>query len=211
MILGPNPLVQRMRDSRCSLQFGSQMPRTADHHRCKNDRLMNRRMLLISSVSLGLLLGVTTLVILTCDNRGSKVTVTFANAEASNGQFPSYIRSERVDFAVRNAGSKPAFADVSDIEDEHGNWVPSFHILGDVKAGQSTQFYLYLPLGSHPRSLRMRVSETASVVQKTQFALGLLIEKASGRHTGKQVWFSGLKMPVYEVIVKVAKTAEQKD
>ena len=168
-------------------------------------------MLLISSVSLGLLLGVTTLVILTCDNGGSKVTVSFAKAEASNGQFPSYIMSERLDFGVRNAGSKPAFVDVSEIENEHGNWVPSLHVLGDVEAGQSTQFYLYLPPGTHPRSLRMRVSETASALQKTRFALKLLIEKASGRYPGKQVWFNGLKMPAYEVIVKVAKTAEQKD
>jgi len=165
-------------------------------------------MLLISSASLGLLLGVTTLVILTCDNGGSKVTVSFAKAEASNGQFPSYIMSERLDFGVRNAGSKPAFADVSAIEDEHGNWVPSFHILGDVKAGQSTQFYLYLPLGSHPTSLRMRMSETASALQKTRFALKLLIEKASGRYPGKQVWFDELKVPAYEFIVKLDKEAE---
>src|SRR5438094_4492667 len=110
---------------------------------------MNRRMVLISGVSLGLLLSVTTLVILTCNNGGSKVTVSFGKAETSNGQFPSYVRSERLDFAARDAGSKPAFVDVSEIEDEHGNCVPSLHILGDVKAGQSTQFYLYLPLGSH--------------------------------------------------------------
>ena|ERR1044071_4137975 len=30
----PNPLVQRMRDSRCGFQFGRQSSRTADHHRC---------------------------------------------------------------------------------------------------------------------------------------------------------------------------------
>ena len=166
---------------------------------------MNRRMVLISSVSLGLL---TTLAILTSDKGGSKVTVSFVNAETSNGQFPSYVKSERLAFAVRNAGSKPAFFDVSKIKDEHGNWIPSLHILGDVEAGQSTQFYLYLPLGSHPQSLRMRMHEKASVVQKTQLALRLLIKKALGRYPGKQVWFDGLKVPVYEVIVKLDKEAE---
>ena len=112
---------------------------------------MNRRIVLISSVPLGLLLSVTTLVLLTCDNNGSKVTVSFVNAETSNGQFPSYIRSKRLAFAVRNAGSKPAYLDVSEIKDEHGNWAPSLHTLGDVEAGQRTQFYLYLPLESYPR------------------------------------------------------------
>jgi len=159
-------------------------------------------------VSLGLLLSVTTLAILTCDNGGRKVTVSFVNAETSNGEFPSYAKSERLAFAVRNAGSKPAFFDVSKIEDEHGNWVPSLHILGDVEAGQSTQFYLYLPLWSHPQSLRMRMLRKASAVQKTQFALKLLIDKASGRYPGKQVWFDGLRVPAYEFVVKLDKEAE---
>src|SRR5437764_5914350 len=168
----------------------------------------HRRLVLVGSVSLGLLLGVTLLAILARDSRGSKVTVSFVNAEISNGQFPSYAKSKRLDFAVRNAGSKPAFVNVSEIEDEHGNWVPSFHVLGHVEAGQSTQFYLYLPLESHPRSLRVRVSEEASLIQKTRFALRLLIDKASGRYTSKQVWFDGLKAPAYEFIVKLHKEAE---
>jgi len=54
----------------------------------------------------------------------------------------------------------------------------------------------------------MRVSEKASAVRKTQFALRLLIEKASGRYRGKQVWFDGLKVPAYEFIVKLDKEAE---
>src|SRR5262245_24355142 len=78
---------------------------------------MNRRIVLISSVSLGLLLGVTTLAILTC-NSSSKVTVRFVNSESSNGEFPSYAPSERLDFAVRNVGSKPASVEVSEIQDE---------------------------------------------------------------------------------------------
>lgn len=169
---------------------------------------MNRRVALISSVSLGLLLSVTTLVILTCAKGGSKVTVSFVNAETSNGQFPSYAKSERLAFAVRNAGSKPASFDVSAIEDEQGNWAPSFHGLGDVDAGQSTQFYLYLPLGSHPKSLRMRMWEKASAVQKTKYALRTLIGKASGRYPGKQIWLDGLKLPAGEFILKLEKEAE---
>src|SRR6266496_2134289 len=165
---------------------------------------MNRkRLVLVRSVSLGLLLGVTMLAILARGSRGSKVTVSFVNAETSNGQFPSYVKSERLAIAVLNSGSKPAFFDVSEIEDEHGNWVPSRHILGDVGAGQRSQLYLYLPLGSHPQSLRMRMHKKASTVQKTQFALRLLIKKASGRYPGKQVWFDGLKVPAGEFIVKL--------
>ena len=168
---------------------------------------MNRRIVLISSVSLGLLLGVTTLVILTF-NSGSKVTVRFVNAESSNGEFPSYAPSERLDFAVRNVGSKPASVEVSEIQDEHGTWVPARRGLGDVDAGKDTQFYLYVPLGSsRPSSVRMRVLERASAIQKTQYALRLIIEKASGRYPGKRVWFDGLKVPAYELIVKLDKDA----
>ena len=170
---------------------------------------MNRRSLvLVSSVSLGLLLGVTMFATLARDSRGSKVTVSFVNAEISNGLFPSYVKSERLAFAVRNAGSRPAFFDVSEIEDEHGNWVPSLHILGEAPAGQSTQFYLYLPLGSHPRSLRVRICEKATAVQKTKFAIRLLIQKVSGRYPGKRFWIDGLNVPACEVIVKLDKEVE---
>ena len=169
---------------------------------------MNRRIALISSVSLGLLLSVTTFAILTYDKGGSKVMVSFVNAESSNGEFPSYVKSERLAFAVRNAGSKPAFFNVAEIEDEHGNWVSSLHILGGVEAGQSTQLYLYLPRGSHPQSLRMGMQRKASAVQKTQFALRLLIEKASGRYPGKQVWFGELRVQTCEFTVKLDKEAE---
>jgi hypothetical protein len=168
---------------------------------------MNRRTVLITSGSLGLLLGVTILAILTC-NSGSKVTVRFVNAESSNGEFPAYAPSERLDFAVRNVGSKSASVEVSGIQDEHGTWVPARRGLGDVDAGKQTQFYLYLPLGSsRPSSVRMRVLEKASGIQKTRCAIRLLIEKASGRYPGKQVWFDGLKVPAYELIVKLDKDA----
>src|ERR1043166_3084994 len=94
---------------------------------------MNRkRLVLVCSVSLGLLLGVTMLAILARDSRGSKVTVSFVNAETSNGQFPSYVKSERLAFAVRNGGSQPAFFDVSEIKDQHGNWASSLQMLGEV-------------------------------------------------------------------------------
>jgi hypothetical protein len=168
---------------------------------------MNRRLVLISSVSLGLLLGGTMLAILTC-NSGSKVTVRFVNAESSNGEFPFYAPSQRLDFAVRSAGSKSASVEVSEIQDEHGTWVPARRGLGDVDAGKHTQLYLYLPPGSScPSNVRMRVLEKASGVQKTRYAIRLLIEKASGRYPGKQVWFDGLKVPAYELIVKLDKGA----
>ena len=136
------------------------------------------------------------------------MTVSFVNAEISNGQFPTYAKSERLAFAVRNAGAKPASLGVSQIEDEHGRWAPSRHVLGEVEAGQSAQLYLYLPLESHPRSLRVRVYEPASTLRKTRYALGLLIEKASGRYPGKQVWLDGLKVPAREIIVKLDKEVE---
>ena len=79
---------------------------------------MNRKIVLISS---GLLLGVKSLVILTFVSGGSKVTASYVNSEPSHGEFPSYTMSEKLAFAVRNAGSKPASIDVCEIEDEHGN------------------------------------------------------------------------------------------
>jgi hypothetical protein len=167
-----------------------------------------RRLVLFSSVCLVLLVGVTMLAILARDSRGNKVTVSFVNAEISNGQFPTYAKSERLAFAVRNAGTKPAFLDVSQIEDEHGRWAPSRHVLGEAEAGQSTQLYLYLPLEPHPRSLRVRVYEQASTVRKTRYALKLLLEKASGRYAGKQVWFDALKVPAREFIVSLDNETE---
>ena len=62
-------------------------------------------------------------------------------------------------------------------------------------------------LVSLPSSVRMRVLERASAIQKTQYALRLIIEKASGRYPGKRVWFDGLKVPAYELIVKLDKDA----
>ena len=53
----------------------------------------------------------------------------------------------------------------------------------------------------------MRVLEKASAIQKTRYALRLIIEKASGRYPGKRVWFDGLKVPAYELIVKLDKDA----
>jgi len=170
---------------------------------------MNRRIVLISSVGLGLMISLTTLMILTDHNGGSKVTVSFGNSEPSNGQFPSYIPCERLDFAVQNDGARPVFLDVSGLQDEDGNWVPSLHILGHVKASERTQVYLNLPQGSHPRSVRIRVSEPASAVQKSRIAFKLLIEKVSGRYSGKQVWFDRLTVPAYQIVVKLDKQADQ--
>jgi hypothetical protein len=169
---------------------------------------MNRKIVLISSLSLGLLISVTTLAMLTFHNHSSKVTVTFVNSEASNGQFPNYLKSERLAFAVRNAGSQRASFYVCEIEDERGNWVPSSYNLGHVEAGHSDHIYLYLPLGLHPQNLRMRMLSKASTVRKTQYALRLLIEKASGRYPGKQFWFDGLEVPTCEFILKLDKEAE---
>jgi len=164
---------------------------------------MNRKVILISGVSLGLLLSVTTLAVLTCVNHGRKVSVSFVNSEDSNGQFPDYLKSERLAFVVRGAGSKHASFVVCAIEDEHGNWIPCLHILGDVEEGPSTQLYLYLPVGSHSQSVRIRMLCKASVVQKAHYAVRLLMEKASGRYSGKQVWFDGLKVPAQEFIVRL--------
>ncbi len=168
---------------------------------------MNRRMPLIRCVFVGLVLGLTTLVILMFNNR-SKVTVLFVNTEPSHGQFPNYAPSERFDFAVRNGGSTAASVVVAGIEDEQGNWVPSFHPLGEVEAGQSTQLYLYLPEGSHPRSVRVVALEKATAIQKVKYALKLVIDRASGRYTGKQVWFERLRVPSCEFVVSLGKEAE---
>ena len=54
----------------------------------------------------------------------------------------------------------------------------------------------------------MRVLENASVIEKTRSALRLLMDKASGRYPGKQVWFGGLRVPAYEFTVKLGKGTE---
>jgi hypothetical protein len=166
---------------------------------------MKRRRVLITSVSLGVLLSVTMLAIRAFDNRSSKVTVSFVNSETSYGPPFSNVECQRLAFDVRNAGSKPTSFNVYEIADAHGNWAPSLHFLGDAETGPSTRLYLYLPLGSHPQSLRIRMLRKASAVQKTQYALRLLIDKAFGRYPGKQVWFDGLRVPACVFTVKLDK------
>ena len=163
---------------------------------------MSRRVALISFAIVGLLLVATTLVMMFrkgCCN----VTVSFVNAEPSHGEFPLYQESERLAFAIRNAGAEPASIEVYGLDDEHGNWVPLLRKIGDVETHGNTQLYFYLPQGSHPRNLRVRVNEKASALQKTQFALKLLIGKASGSYTGTQVWFPGLRLPRGEFVVSL--------
>ena len=79
---------------------------------------------MVASVSLGLLLSVATLAVLWRENGVSKVTVSFVNAEAPYGPPFSNVECERLAFAVRNDGKAPVPFVVSDIKDEHGNWVP---------------------------------------------------------------------------------------
>ena len=162
---------------------------------------MSRRTVLIS---IGLLLGATTLGLLALRQRCSEATVSFVNSEISNGRFPGYIKSERVTFAVRSGGSELRSFYVSEIRDEHGNWVPS-QIVGHVEEGQ---IYLYFPLGSRPQSLRIRLLHQASVVQKTKYALKMLIEKALGRYPVRPVWCNGLETPACDLIVNLDKKAQ---
>lgn len=169
---------------------------------------MNRRTALITSVFLGLLLILATLAVLWRGNGVSKVTVSFVNAEASYGPPFSKAECERLAFAVRNDGKAPMPFVVSDIKDEHGSWVPSFHKLDDAAAGGTTHIYLYVPKGSNPQAVRLRGYKKASVIEKALRALRLLSEKASGAYTGKEVWFAKLSVPAYEFIVNVDPKAE---
>lgn len=162
---------------------------------------MSRRIAVIGSVCLGLLLSGATLAIFWPDN--SKLTVSFVNAEASYGPPFSNVECERLAFAVRNDGRTSVPFVVSDIKDEHGTWLASFHKLDDADAGRTTHLYLYIPKGSHPQAVRLRGYKEATIAEKARFALGLLSEKASGRYPGKQVWFEKLTVPAYEFIVKV--------
>ena len=54
----------------------------------------------------------------------------------------------------------------------------------------------------------MRVMERASAVQKAQFALRLLIDKAGGRYPGGQVWLDRLEVSAYELVVRLGNEAE---
>jgi len=159
---------------------------------------MTRRIFLISSVLVAVVLGLMALVTLVCHKLGSKVTVSFVNAESSHGQFPLYEESVRLAFAVHNFGAWNASVDVCSLEDEQGNWSPSLHMLGEVGPRQSAQLYLYLPQGSHPKSLRMRVNKSANVLQKAQIALKLLLGKITGRYRGKEFWFPRVMVPERE-------------
>ena len=169
---------------------------------------MSRRISVISGVFLGLLLSAATLAVLRRDNSVSKITVSFVNAETSYGPPFSNVECERLAFAVRNDARRPVPFVVSDIKDEHGTWLPSFHKLDEADAGRTTHLYLYVPKGSHPQALRMRGFKKATTVEKAQYALRLLREKISGRYPRNQVWFEKLSVPAYEFIVKIDTKSE---
>jgi hypothetical protein len=171
---------------------------------------MNRRICLVGAAFLGLVLGVAVFAVLSFNNRGSsKVTVSSFKAESAYAPFPSMVESERLDFEFRNGSSKAGCVELFSIQDENGNWVPSRKMLGDVEARRSTQLYLYLPKGSHPRSLRVRFLMQASEVQKAQVALRVLIDKISGRYPGKTIWFDKMRVPAGEFVVNLLSEAER--
>jgi len=165
---------------------------------------MNRRILLLGSLFLGLVLAVTGGVML-WGHAGSKVGASFVNSEPAYSPFPSMVESDRLAFDVWNGGSKPGFLSIQGIEDAHGKWMGTNYLLGEVQVGQSNQYYLYVSPHSEPRSVRIRVSEKASVVYKAQFAVRLLWQRARGRYQGKQVWYDGLQAPVQEFVLKLGK------
>lgn len=135
-----------------------------------------------------------------------QVLVSFVNSEASNGRFPDYKKSERLAVDVRNPGSRDSAIDISEIEIEHGLWVPVRGPFEEVKAGQTARYYFYLPQGSHPRSVRMRVHRGASVLEKTEAAIRLL---ASGRLPVKQVWPARMTTPDHELVVNLSESTGQ--
>src|SRR5689334_22123437 len=99
---------------------------------------MNRRIAVIMSVALVLVLILAGLIILWRDSDVSKLTVSFLNAEASYGPAFSNVECDRLAFAVRNDGRMPVPFVVSDIKDEHGVWVASFQKLDDADAGNDS-------------------------------------------------------------------------
>jgi hypothetical protein len=169
---------------------------------------MNRRILVITGVSIGLLLSLATLAIFWPANGDSKLTVSFVNAEASLGPAFSNDPCERLAFAVRNDGKAPVPFVVSDIKDEYGNWLAFFHKLDDADAGKTTRLYLYVPKGSHPQAVRLRGFKKANAFEKAQFALEIVSKKIRGSYTGKQIWFGELSEPAYEFVVKTDTKAE---
>jgi hypothetical protein len=164
---------------------------------------MNRKNVLTVVASLGLVLGITSLALMVREKGRTKVSVSFLKREPSQGEFPTYIAGERFDFEARNPGAKPVSIHVSAIEDQPGHWIsPPPHNLGQIQARETSQLYLYAPMGLHPRSVRLRVYEQASLWRKTQIALNLLLERAAGRYTGKQVWFNKMEAPTYDLLIE---------
>ena len=109
---------------------------------------MNRRVAVITSVSLGLLLSVATMAVLWRDNGVSKITISFVNAETSYAAGPPLwnVECERLALDVRNDGKTSARFEVSDIKDEHGTWFrffefPSFQVHDDAAAGKTADSF----------------------------------------------------------------------
>ncbi len=168
---------------------------------------MNRRVTLLGSLFLALVIAVTVAVV-RLGHAGSKVGASFVNSERAHSPFPSMVESDRLAFDVWNAGSKSAFLSILEIEDARGNWMRTNYVLGEVQLGQTNQYYLYVSPHSEPRSVKIRVSEKASVVYKTRFAGRLLWQRARGRYQGKQFWHNGLWQPVQEFVLKIGKDSD---
>ena len=172
---------------------------------------MNAKAVLIGVVTVGFALSAMILTLQTCATRGVQFGVSFLKAEPSHGEFPMYIKGKRFDLVARNRGPKSLAVYVTAWEDEQGSWVSLRppHNLGKIEARKTTQLYLYLPAGIDPMGVRMRVFQKASLGQRFQHSLCLLIDKAAGRYKGRQVWFDELNVPAYDFVVKLGMEAEQ--
>jgi len=156
-----------------------------------------------------LVMVVTAILIVSITNSsvGTKNTISFSKprAETNGTTRPSL----KVSFDVTNTASRLVFLQVAAIERRSASaWLAdtqaipahTYRTLGTVGPHGTARLSFELACEQATTRLRVSVSPSATPVQKTQFALCRLWANLRGQGNYKQLWFSDLVVPTYEVV-----------
>src|SRR5262245_44636410 len=137
-------------------------------------------------------------------SRGAKTTVFFSPPRAeTNGPML------KLTFDITNTAARSVFLSVAAIERRStSSWLSdtqafaanTFLTLGKVGADATARLSFELLHEPGPTRLRVLVSPDATAVQKAQFAMQRLWMNVRDQGQFKQLWFSNLAVPSYQVV-----------
>ncbi len=163
---------------------------------------VKRKLAILAMVVVAMVLAVVCI-----SSRGTKTKVFFSPPIAeTNGATPSMLK---LTFEVTNTAARAVFLQVAAIERQNASgWLSdtqalpadTFRTLGKVGANGTARLSCELPHAPVPTRLRVLVSPDATVLQKAQFALRRFWGNVQGQGQYKQLWFSNLAIPSYQVL-----------